>query len=139
MLVHHRWYLPWSGDTVTLDGETFLDVQLAPHQAEASTLFGQSGIYHEEHETISNSASTINEWKYTANIKVLACSIVCTHNQRSYVVSDSLEDRAPTASLTSAWDPLGHITHNQSVTVYWCLYYLLFRSTAHTTTHQTIS
>jgi hypothetical protein len=62
MLIHHRWYLPWSGDFVTLDGETFLDVQLAPHQAEAPTPFGQSGIYYyEQHETISNSVNTSNE------------------------------------------------------------------------------
>ena len=60
MLVHHRWYLPWSGDTVTLDGETFLDVQLAPHQAEASTLAKQSGIYYEEYEAMNNSAGTSN-------------------------------------------------------------------------------
>jgi hypothetical protein len=28
------WYLQRSGDMVTLDGETFLDLQAAPHQAE---------------------------------------------------------------------------------------------------------
>lgn len=30
--------LYWSGDMVTLDGETFLDVQLGPHQAKAYAL-----------------------------------------------------------------------------------------------------
>jgi hypothetical protein len=44
------WHLRWSGDTVTLDGETFLDMQVAPHQAEASKPAKQSDMYYEEHE-----------------------------------------------------------------------------------------
>jgi hypothetical protein len=52
------WYLYRSGDTVTLDGETFLDLQEAPHQAEASTLDKQSGVYYEEHEATNHSAYT---------------------------------------------------------------------------------
>ena len=54
------WYLQWSGDIVTLDGETFLDMQVAPHQAEASKPAKQSGMYYEEHEAMDNSASTSN-------------------------------------------------------------------------------
>lgn len=48
------WYLQWSGDTVTLDGETFLDMQVAPHHAEASTLAKQSGAHCEENEAMNN-------------------------------------------------------------------------------------
>jgi hypothetical protein len=54
------WYLQRSGDMVTLDGETFLDLQEAPHQAEASTLDKQSGVYYEEHEATNHSAYTWN-------------------------------------------------------------------------------
>ena len=49
-----------SGDTVTFDGATFLDMQLAPHRAEASTPTEQADVYHEEHEAMSNSTSTSN-------------------------------------------------------------------------------
>ena len=49
-----------SGDTVTLDGSAFLDMQLAPHRAEASTPTEQADVYHEEHEAMSNSTSTSN-------------------------------------------------------------------------------
>ena len=45
---------------VTLDGETFLDLQAAPHQAEASKLAKQSGVHHEEHEAANHSAYTRN-------------------------------------------------------------------------------
>jgi hypothetical protein len=38
------WYLQWSGDLVTLDGETFLAMQVVPHQAEASMLAKQPGV-----------------------------------------------------------------------------------------------
>lgn len=54
------WHLRWSGDTVTLDGETFFDMQVAPHQAEASKPAKQSGMYYEEHEAMNNSARTSN-------------------------------------------------------------------------------
>lgn len=54
----HRWYLGWSGDMETLDGETFLDMQLAPHQAEASTLAKHSIICYKEREAMSNSVDT---------------------------------------------------------------------------------
>lgn len=43
-----------------LGGQTFLDMQVAPHQAEISKLAKQSGIYYEEHEAMNNSARTSN-------------------------------------------------------------------------------
>ena len=58
LLLCHRWYLRWSGDMVTLDGGTFLDMQLAPHQAEASTLAKHSIICYKEREAMSNSVDT---------------------------------------------------------------------------------
>ena len=54
------WYLQWSGDVVILGGQTFLDMQAAPHQAEVSKLAKQLGVYYEEHEAMNNSASTSN-------------------------------------------------------------------------------
>lgn len=45
---------------MTLGGQTFLDMQVAPHQAEASRLAKQLGTHYEEHEAMNNSASTSN-------------------------------------------------------------------------------
>lgn len=41
-------------------GQTFLDMQAAPHQAEVSKLAKQLGVYYEEHEAMNKSASTSN-------------------------------------------------------------------------------
>jgi hypothetical protein len=62
-------YLQWSGDTVTPDGETFLDMQLAPHQAEAFYLAEQSGTHYEEHEAMNSSASTSNVVEFLGNFE----------------------------------------------------------------------
>ena len=54
---------------MTPDGETFLDVQLAPNQAEAFYLAEQSGTHCEEHEAMNSSASTSNVVEYWGNFK----------------------------------------------------------------------
>jgi hypothetical protein len=63
------WHLHRSGDMVTLDGETFLDMRVVPHQAEASTLIKQSGIYYAQHDVMSNSASIPNVVKSSAGLE----------------------------------------------------------------------
>jgi len=45
---------------VTLGGQTFLDMQVAPHQAEASNLAKQTSTHHEDHEAMNTSASKSN-------------------------------------------------------------------------------
>ena len=45
---------------VTPDGEAFLYMQLAPHQAEASNLFKQSNIYYGGHQAMDNRSITSN-------------------------------------------------------------------------------
>lgn len=49
---------------MTLGGQTFLDMQVAPHQAEFSKLAQQLGVYYEEHEAMNKSASTSNVANY---------------------------------------------------------------------------
>jgi len=67
------WCLYRSGDTVTLDGETFLGLQEAPHLAEASTLDKQSGVYYEEHEATNHSACTCNSMACLASLRQSIC------------------------------------------------------------------
>jgi hypothetical protein len=63
------WHLRRSGDMMTLDGETFLDMRVVPHQTEASTLIKQSGIYYAQHDVMSNSASIPNVVKSSAGLE----------------------------------------------------------------------